>query len=73
MTAGFPRLIKLAAVLLLQSSTQDEAFRADGLSLFYSLNPDFFPNNWGKASLDRVATEKKSAYGASTDKEDKKE
>lgn len=67
-TAGFPRLIKLAAVLLLQSSTQDEALRADGLSLFSSLKPDFFPNHRGKASLDRVATEKKSAYGASTDR-----
>lgn len=61
-------MIKLAAVLLLQSSTQDEALRADGMSLFSSLKPDFFPNHQGKASLDRLATEKKSAYGASTDR-----
>lgn len=65
---GDCRLIKLAAVLLLQSGAPDEALRADGLSLFSSLKPDFFPNHRGKASSDRVATEKKSAYGASTDR-----
>lgn len=65
---GDCRLIKLAAVLLLQSGAPDEALRADGLSLFSSLKPDFFPNHRRKASSDRVATEKKSAYGASTDR-----